>query len=120
MLTETMTVVKTTYGEKLFIVKRRVVGTCTHRNCNFNVYQQYVTKIGKKHFEVYNYKVSCPMSVPFLSISKCQSVLKYLSLCTTNSLYLHDSYISPNSSSMFATKYYKPEYLNISVYFMKV
>ena len=73
---------KKTYGAKSFIIKRRVVGTSRHRSCLNEAKPMCTNNISyykkrKKHFEVYNYKVSCPMSVPLLSISKCQ----YLNIC---------------------------------------
>ena len=53
----------------------------------------YVIKIKDIYFEKYTYHESCPLALPLLNISNCQSVLKYLSLYG-KLLYLHDSYIT--------------------------
>ena len=56
-----------------------------------NVYQQHVTEIKETYFEIYTKQVSCPLALPLLNISNCQSVLN---TCHYNimakSLYLHD------------------------------
>ena len=54
----------------------------------------YVTEIKETYFEIYTKQVPCPLAPPFLNISNCLSVLKYLSLYIANYLYLHDSYIT--------------------------
>ena len=54
----------------------------------------YVTDIKETYSEIYTKQVSCPLALPLLNISNCQSVLKYLSLYIANCLYLHDSYIT--------------------------
>ena len=48
----------------------------------------YVTGIKETYFEIYTKQVSCQLALPLLNISNCQSVF------ITNSLYLHDSYIT--------------------------
>ena len=40
----------------------------------------YAAEIKETNFEIYTEQVSCPLAVPLLNISNCQSVLKYLSL----------------------------------------
>ena len=40
----------------------------------------YVTEIKEIYFEIYTKQESCPLALPLLNISNCQSVLKYLSL----------------------------------------
>ena len=52
----------------------------------------YVTEIKETFFEIYTKQVSCPLALPLLNISNCQSVLKYLSLLLANCLYLHELY----------------------------
>ena len=41
----------------------------------------HVTEIKEIYFEIYTKQVSCQFALPLLHISKCQSVLKYLSIC---------------------------------------
>ena len=55
---------------------------------------KYVTEIKGPYFEIYTKQVPCPLALPLLNISSCQSVLKYLSLLDMAScIYLHDSYV---------------------------
>ena len=42
--------------------------------------QHMLLKLRKHFFEIYIYQESCPLALPLLNISNCQSVLKYLSL----------------------------------------
>ena len=57
------------------------------------MYQQhnYVAKIKETYFEIYTKQESCPLALPLLNISNCQSVLKYLSI-----VYIYMTAISPN------------------------
>ena len=56
--------------------------------------QHYVTENKEEiYLEIYIFQVSCPLSLPLLNISNCQSVLitcHYMAYC----LYLHGSYIT--------------------------
>ena len=40
----------------------------------------YGTEIKEIYFEIYTEQVSCPLALPLLNISNCQSVLEYVSL----------------------------------------
>ena len=40
----------------------------------------YATEIKETDFEKDTKQVSCPLALPLLNISNCQSVLKYMSL----------------------------------------
>ena len=50
-----------------------------------------VTKIKETYLEIYNKQVSCPLALPLLNISNCESVLKCLSIG-----YIYMTAISPN------------------------
>ena len=77
--------VKNVYGDKhSFIELTYVVGAPT----------SHVTEIKEIYFEIYTKQVSCPLALPLLNISNCQSVLKYISLYNKLFIYLHDSYIT--------------------------
>ena len=39
----------------------------------------YVTENDETYFKIYTYQESCPLVLPLLNTSSCQSVLKYLS-----------------------------------------
>ena len=74
---------KKAYGEKLIYGKK----ICCRYTLelalwgNSNVYlQQNVTENNKNYLEIYNYQVSCPLSLYLLNIPNCRSVLKYLLL----------------------------------------
>ena len=61
---------------------------------NSNVYQQHkLPKIRKLFLSLHLNPVPCPLSLPIVNISNCQSVLNTCHY-TTNCLYLYDSYIS--------------------------
>ena len=67
-----------------FIEKTYVVGT--HWNCIIEAIPMcipttYVTENKEENYlEIYIFQVSCPLSLPLLNITNCQSVLKFLSL----------------------------------------
>ena len=92
-------VLKKAYGEKLKLLERHMVqvyiGIVSMRQFQC-VPTTYVTENKEENYsEIYIFQVSCPLSLPLLNISNCQSVLKfYSSHSTTICLYLHDSYIS--------------------------
>ena len=47
----------------------------------YDVPTTYVTENKEENYlKIYIFQVSCPLSLPLLNISKCQSVLNFLSL----------------------------------------
>ena len=74
---------KKAYGEKLIYWKDiccRYTPELTLWGKSDNVPTTYVTEKEENYLEMYTYQVSCPLSLPLLNYSNCQSVLKYLSL----------------------------------------
>ena len=55
-----------------FIEKTYVVGT------RYEAIPMYSTGNKESYFEVYTYKVACPLFLPLSKISNCQSVGKYV------------------------------------------
>ena len=54
----------------------------------------YVTDKKENYFEIYTYQVSCPLSLPLLNFSNCQSVLIPVALLQI--VYICMTAISPN------------------------
>ena len=63
----------------------------------------HVSEIKETCFEIYTKQVSCPLALPLLNISNCQSVLKYLSIVyiyMTNLINLGDFGTETSSTSI--------------------
>ena len=48
--------------------------------CTYNMISYVTENKEENYLEIYIFQVSCPLSLPFLIIPNCQSVLKFLSL----------------------------------------
>ena len=81
------------YGENTHLLNGHIlkvhIGIASMRQIQC-VPTKYVTEIKEIYFEIYTKQESCPLALPLLNTSNCQSVLKYLID------YIYKTAISPN------------------------
>ena len=100
---EQMEVVENLFKKRLIVknsfIEKTSYAVGTYWNCLIEAIPSVPTTYAtenkeEKYLEIYIFQVSCPLSLPLLNISNCQSVLRFLSLyCKLFIPYLHDSYV---------------------------